>query len=293
MSWCGIVENIISDFLSLLIPVVLGSVFLVITRRTKLLEFFGARKSRRMVIYLSNLRIVRGGAVGIDNRRRSYQGAATTFLEMAVANRFRDVFNYPIPSLSDKPGLLSKLLISDVQVQLIHSPLHEGELERSSPFITLGSPAYNIASSFVEKKLHSQAKFRLGRDCMQSEVESSTGAGLDWLVGAHMGTSSTIVLEEAGQDAELGDMSPAIMVEGVPPLTGETYGFVERVVDHEQDRFVFYAAGISEFATAGAANFLMTEWRRLQQKHPKDTPFLVVLRFETNDYKRWSIVFER
>ena len=316
MSWGGIAENIISDILFLLIAVVLGWAFLVITRRTKLLGFFGVRGPRRMVIYLSNLRIVRGGATGIDGRRRSYQGAATTFLEMAVANRFRDVFNYLLPSLSDRPSVLSKLLVSDVQVQLIHSPLQEGELERSSPFITLGSPAYNIASRFAEERLHSQARFRLGRALMQPEAEapvttistvsdssgevnptltpvSGSGTALDWLTNAEMGTASANDLEESGPDAESGDTSSAIMVEGVPPITDVTCGFVERVVDHGQDRFVFYVAGISALATAGAAHFLMAEWTYLQRKYPKGTPFLVVLRFETNNYKRWSIVFER
>ena len=316
MSWDGIAENIISDILFLLIPVVLGWAFLVITRRTKLLGFFGVHEPRRMVIYLSNLRIVRGGAIGIDGRRRSYQGAATAFLEMAVANRFRDVFNYLFPSLSDRPGVLSKLLVSDVQVHLMHSPLHEGELERSSPFITLGSPAYNIASRFAEERLHSQARFRLGRARTQPEAEapaatistvsdssgevvptltpvSASGIAWDWLMNAETGTASTIDLEESGPDAEPGDTSSAIVVEGVPPITDETYGFVERVVDHGQARFVFYVAGISELATAGAAHFLTTEWTYLQRKYPKGTPFLVVLRFETNDYKRWSIVFER
>jgi hypothetical protein len=170
MSWDGIIENVISDILFLLITAVLGWMFLVFPRRTKLLEFFGVREGRRMVIYLSNLRVARGGATGIDNRRRSYQGAAASFLEMAAANRFRDVFNYLLPSLSDRPGVLSKLLVSDVQVQLMHSPLHEDELDCSSPFITLGSPAYNIASRFVEERLHSQAQFRLGRVHTQPET---------------------------------------------------------------------------------------------------------------------------
>jgi hypothetical protein len=307
MSWDGIAENIISDILFLLISVVLGWAFLATTRR-KLLAFFGVREPRRMVVYLSNLRIVRGGAIGIDGQRRSYQGTATTFLEMLVANRFRAVFNYLLPSLSDRPGILSKLLVSDVQVQLIHSPLHEGELERSSPFITLGSPAYNFASRFAEEKLHSQARFRLGRARMQpgagaeaptattstvSDPSGDTGAALDWFMNADMGIPSTIDLEGFGPNAEPGDTSSAIVVEGVPPIADETYGFVERVVDHGQDRFVFYAAGISELATAGAAHFLITKWTYLQRKYPKDTPFLVVLRFETNNYKRWSIVFER
>lgn len=316
MTWEGIAENIISSILCLVVPAVLGWALLIITRRTSLLRFFGVHRSRRVIVYLSNLRIVCGGAIGIDDRRRSYQGTTTAFLEMLVANRFRDVFNYLLPSLSDRPSILSKLLISDVQVQLMHSPLNQGELERSFPFITLGSPAYNAASRLAEERLHSQARFRLGRARSQPGAEapmatistvsdssgeviptltpvSASGVNLDWLLSAEMGSASTVDLEESGSEAEFEETSSAILVEGVPPIIDETYGFVERIVDREQDRFVFYAAGISELATAGAAHFLITRWAYLHRKYPKDAPFLVVLCFETNNYKRWSIVFER
>lgn len=244
-----IIVNVLSDFLFLLIIVALGWILFVFTRRTQLLKFYGIDTSRRIVIYLSNLRVMSGGAIGIDDQPRSYQGSAAAFGEMLVANRFRDLFNYLLPSLSDKPGVLSKLLVSDVQVQLLPSPLNQGQLEHSSSFVSLGSPAYNATSGFIERELHSRARFH--------------------------------------QDGV------AMMVEDVPPITDTTYGFVERIVDHEQRRRVFYAAGLSELATTGAAHFLVTEWARLYRKYGSDNAFVVMLRFDPMDFRRWSIVFER
>lgn len=245
----SIIVNVVSDFIFVAVVILVGWTLFVATRRRQLLRFYGADASRRIVIYLSNLRVIPGGAIGIDNLRRSYQGSTAAFGEMQVASRFRDLFNYLLPSLSERPGVLSKLLISDIQVQLQPSPLSRGEVDRSCPFVTLGSPAYNAASGLAETELNSRARF--GEDC------------------------STMVV---------GD---------VPPITDATYGFVERIVDRDQNRHVFYAAGLSELGTVGAAHFLATEWARLRRKYGYDTPFVVMLRFEPTDVRRWSIVFER
>lgn len=244
--------NILSDFIFLLIIIASGWVLFVFTHRSRLLRFYGIDTSRRIIIYLSNLRVVSGGAIGIDNIHRSYEGSAAAFGEMQVANSFRDLFNYFLPSLSDTPGLLSKLLISDVQIQMLPSPLDQGQIEPSCSFIALGSPAYNAASGFVEKALRSQAQF--------GQMEQNR---------------------------------LAMCVGEVPPIFDLTYGFVERIVDREQQRCIFYAAGLSELGTVGAAHFLSTEWSRLHRRYGNDTDFVVMLRFESIDFRRWSIVFER
>ena len=160
MTCLGILENLISDVLFVLGAILLGWAIYFVTRHTRLIRFFGVTESRRLTIYLSNLRVRTGGAIGIDGQPRSYQGSAVTFGEMQCANRFRDLFRYPLPSIADKPGILSKLLISDVQVELFRSPLTQEELERAASIITLGSPAYNVASRFVERELQSQFWFR-------------------------------------------------------------------------------------------------------------------------------------
>jgi hypothetical protein len=59
--------------------------------------FFGIGNAHRITIYISNLRINAGGAVGIDGKELSYQGLTAAFGEMSQANRFRDLFNHLLP----------------------------------------------------------------------------------------------------------------------------------------------------------------------------------------------------
>jgi hypothetical protein len=308
MMLAGVAVNVISEFIFWLILIAIAWILVFLTRRAKLLKFYGVNESRRIVIYLSNLRIMSGGAIGIDGQRRSYQGSAAAFGEMMVANRFRALFNYFLPSLSDKPGVLNKLLISDVQVQLLHSPLNQGQIERSSSFITLGGPAYNAVSGFVETELHSQARLEFGQvnsyppgETMTRTEVSAADSGDEvpstfttvspW--SSIPGSVSCLPRDEPDTQAEPRQTRPAILVEGVPPITDTTCGFVERIVDHEQKRCVFYTAGLSELGTVGAAHYLATEWASLHRKYGNDTSFVVMLRFEPTDYRCRAIVFER
>ena len=320
MTWLGILEDIVGSVLYTVILVLAGIVLVRMTHRVRLLRFFGVTQGRRIVVYLSNLGIVEGGALGLDDRRRSYQGHAVPFLEVLVAGRFRDLFNYPIPSLSDGPSTFGRLLLSDVQVDLLHSPLRIRDVEQTSPFISLGGPAYNSASALIEAQLDSQVAAQLGsrprwlapavippndaatglqglsEPTVVTSSASVTGAALAWPGSAGMGTASTIDVDPADVASARAESEAAFTVRGVPgDFADPAHGFVERLVEQHDagTRFVFYAAGISELATAGAAHFLATRWRQLERKYRGDTPFLVVLRVEGGDHTRWSIVFER
>lgn len=163
-TFCSIVINIVSEFAFLAVAAVLSFIIFRLTHRRKLFRFYGVSKPKRIVVYLSHLGIVRGGAIGIDGETGySYHGSSVVVSEAQTANRFRDQFNYPLPSLSDNPGLLGKLLISDAKVDIQLSPAAYEGLERVTSFVTFGSPAYNIASRYVEEKLHSRIRFELGR----------------------------------------------------------------------------------------------------------------------------------
>lgn len=298
MSWCSIAENVFSDFVFLFLTILAGWCLFRFTRRKRLLKFFGINESRRIAIYLSELKLEQGDASGIDNRFYSYTGSAVAFGEMQSANRFRDLFNYFLPSLSDVPNFLSKLLISDVHVQLQHSPASAGEIEYSTSLITFGSPAYNLASKFVEGKLHSKAQFGLQKMALP-DSDRTANLGIMGLVDTRDSPSpipSGTPIPENRFELPLKPLQwtnqTIINVEGVPPLHESTYGFIERIIDHENKRSVFYVAGISELSTVGAANFLMTEWGKLQQKFGNDKNFLVMLKFEPNDYRRWTKIFE-
>lgn len=314
----GIAENIFAEAAIALVLAVLGWVIFVLTKRARLLKFFGVHKSRRIVIYLSNLTVPPGGTIGVDGQRRSYQGSAVARGEMEVALRFRDLFNHPFPSLFGKPSVLNKVLISDVQVQIVEPPHELGQVEDSVSFITLGSPAYNVASAFVEEELHSQTTFGSAPTTPPSPTGAPPGtvsvttnappisgsvnrvvppsgvplspddiaSVIEWLKVAHSPTISTVSLEEPGQP-------PAILVTDIPPIVDARYAFVERIVDRRHRRHVYYVAGLSELGTTGSAHFLATEWLRLDRKYARDTDFLIMLRVEPTDFQRWSIAFER
>jgi len=295
MSWEGIAENIISDFAFLIIIISIGWGIFALTKRKKLLKFFGISESRRLTIYLSDLQLKQGNATGIDNKTHSFIGSAVSYWEMQSATKFRDLFYYFLPSLSETPDFLSKLLIADIQIQLHLSPANESETERLASFITLGSPAYNLASKFAESELHSRAHFSLGHLVLFNPEETTNSTGIIGLVESnkpkHIVSGAVVQEDDFGNLSLPKDNLTSINVNGVPPLTDSTYGFVERIIDHQNKRAIFYIAGLSELSTVGAGNFLISNWEKLQQKHGDDDNFLVMLKFEPNDYKRWIVIF--
>jgi hypothetical protein len=257
------------------------------------------------------------GAIGIDGKERSYKGSAGAFKEIQAANRFRDIFNYFLPSLADDPGILSKLLISDLQVQILPSPQEEGEVEKFASVITLGTPAYNAVSGYVESKIHSKGHFELGisgksefkNDISRMKTDSSTYTQVVSLDASLIPSGTASAFDERISDTaaskgsgftvpgadedQLIEKKSAILIEGIPPITEPNFGFVERIHDKDNDRKVFYVAGLSEDTTAGAANFLIERWSYLHKKYGREKDFLIMLRFEPPSYRNPTIIFER
>lgn len=316
--WGNVAASLVANILFIPIAIFLGWIILHFNRRRHLLRFFSINIHRRLVIYLSDLRLESGQTFGVDEKRRMYTGSAVAFGEMQSANKFRDLFNYFLPSLSEAPNFLSKLLISDVQTQIQRSPSSKEQVEKSTSFIAFGSPAYNFASRYVEESLHSKAKFILGKSLIPAPSypdKSIKPVGVTDYNRSSLPTGTSVVPDEAQiitsaspdeaiMPSPLGDKqsesvtpteSPTfISVEDIKePFMESTYGFVERIVDHKQERFVFYVAGISELSTVGAGNYLITEWGELQRKYGNDKSFLVMLNFDSTDHRRWNILFEK
>jgi hypothetical protein len=233
IGWKDIVINVVSDIVTILLLLLVAWLILVLTNRNRLLDFFGVRKSRKIVVYLSNIRVIQGGSQGIDGQIRSYFGSAVVFSELFVATKFDELFSYPLPTFDDKPGILRKLLLTDVTVKLLLSPLNDKQLESAASFITFGSPGYNKASDFFEQK-GSMAHF----------------------------------CQENGQ----------MVVNGVTIPNDGIYGFVERIVETEKDRSLYYVAGTTEPGTRGAADYLVTQWEKLQKRYGNEKDFVVVLK---------------
>ncbi len=155
--------NLISDLIFLVLVTLLafmGGVIWIRSRRRRIMRFFGISQTRRIVVYLSNIRVVQGGSIGVDGVSRSFSGETVSFEEMRVAGEFANLFAFPFPKISQSlSGFLSGWLVDTTRIQLQRSPVSETEIDRSTCLVTLGSPAYNIVSQCVEQDTNCHAKF--------------------------------------------------------------------------------------------------------------------------------------
>lgn len=155
----NISSGIIANLLFVAIMICLGWTIYYLTERKKLLSFFNISDTKRMVIYLSNLRIISGGSLGIDNNPRGYSGTTVVYGEQETASKYKESFNYLAPSLSESPSFMSNILFADIKVTSLPSPLTEDEIEANSSIISFGSPGYNKVSEFIENLPDSVMKF--------------------------------------------------------------------------------------------------------------------------------------
>ena len=153
-------QNVASEFIALLIIVVGGYLIHRFWGRRRLLRFFGIQKSKRIVLYLSNLQIVAGGSLGTGGVARNYSGPALAVDEAAIASAYQRLFNLLIPGMDNLPGVLRWIFLSDVETVIGPSPRDLAQIERIGSIIAFGSPGYNSVSSWVESDLHSAGTFQ-------------------------------------------------------------------------------------------------------------------------------------
>jgi len=151
--WTEIFSHLIADAIFLVMLILVGWSFYLFARRRKLLKFFGINSTKELIVYLSNIRVIRGGSVGIDNAPRAYAGSTVVFGEAIQANLFPNLFSYLIPGLENQPGILKFLLVSDINITIQTSPILDNDIIRNSPIITFGSPGYNKVSGWFEGTL--------------------------------------------------------------------------------------------------------------------------------------------
>jgi len=249
----SILSGVLANLAFLIILIAFAWIIFISTKRRTLYGFFNIKSSQRLVLYLSNLRIIKGGTIGIDNKTRNYEGTAVTFYEYLVSDTFRRIFYYPIQPLIEQPGILKRILFSDVNVQILKSPLEKSEIDNNASIISIGSPGYNAVSKYIEEDLNSNCRF--DKDYVH------------------------------------------ISIKGIPSISDPTQAFIERIIDSNNNRSVFYVAGISEAGTTGAMHILTMEWNRLRKKYGNDKPFVIVVKvyppYMPTEKLKWTIVFER
>lgn len=304
--------NILSDLIFIALAIILAWLYYLVTKRRQLLNFFGIKQSKRIIIYLSNLYVHSGGSTGIDELPRSFQGKAITNEEAKAANQLQSLFNYFLPSWGDKPGILSKLLIADIVVQIEISPLSVNEIEQSSSFISLGSFAYNAASGYLDKRSDALGKCWFvpvnnglildsdgNSDILKNSRVTVTGIKSENQHGGFVSPSGVVITppsssNEQGNSFPTGipveippiqplETIPGILVKNKAPVTDPRVGYLERIYDHEKQRSLFCAAGISELATVGCVYYLKSKWQELNKKYGATESFLILLRFDSDD----------
>jgi hypothetical protein len=155
----NITAGVIANVLFFALTILLGWLAFLLFRRRKLLKFFGIGQDKRITVYLSNIRVVRGGSLGTDGKPRAYAGTTVTSGESLQANLFLNLFSYLVPGLSSQPGILKYLSVSDVQVVVQPSPLREEDIDKTSTIVTFGSPGYNVVSEWVQRTLNPRMRF--------------------------------------------------------------------------------------------------------------------------------------
>lgn len=155
----NIIGGLISDLIFLILIIIIGWIIYFLTERRQLLSFFNIKETKRLVIYLGNLRITKYGSLGTDDKPRSYQGGAVVYKEQVTAAKYKERFNYLVPSISESPRFLSKILFSDIKVTSFPSPLTENEIEANCSIISFGSPGYNKVSEVIEEYPESKIGF--------------------------------------------------------------------------------------------------------------------------------------
>jgi hypothetical protein len=156
-----IIVNVFSDLITLGLLAFIAWIFFVVRYRDPLMKFFNVRANKRVVVYLSNIRVTR--SKGIDDIPRAYEGSAVVFGELNTVKEITNLFSYPFPASDNNSidTILRKLRLVDVATELHLSPLTIEEIETQASIIAIGSPGYNIASRFCEEK---GSKISFGED---------------------------------------------------------------------------------------------------------------------------------
>jgi len=163
----GFFVGILSSIAFLVLLVIAGS-GLLLWRRRRLLDLFRVSKDRGLTIFLSRLEIEQWGSIGFDGQPRSFAGPAVTAREAAAASDLRSIFEYLIPGLESQPGLLKTLFTRDIDVTVEPSPMAVGAIPNDRTMVTVGSPAFNVVSDWVQHALNPRVVFDPNNTSLQS-----------------------------------------------------------------------------------------------------------------------------
>jgi hypothetical protein len=166
-----------------------------------------------------------------------------------------------------------------------------GELEMASIFRDIFSspfPYVGERPSFLRKILMAD---------MVVQIEPSPGkydeidqsASIITLGSPGYNKVSEFVEQKLSSEARFIEENSAIKIGNAQPENRLNFSFIEKVVDTEYQRSVFYVAGMTETGTKGATYFLATRWSELRI-NGNERGFVVLLDVDETNYKDAKIV---
>lgn len=155
----SVAAGVVANLLTIVLTILGGFVIYVLLRRRALHEFWGLRSVRSVRIYLSHLRVVKGGTIGPDGAPRSFEGSVVTLLETEMANLLRGLFFATLPGRAIQPAWLKSLLLTSADAQIVPSPVGEEQPYPDGTVVALGSPGYNNVSREIESTCKSPVHF--------------------------------------------------------------------------------------------------------------------------------------
>ena len=157
--------GVLSSALFLLLSFVLGGGWYLLRRRA-LLDLFQVAKSKRLVIYLSRIQVIRGGSVGVDGEVRNFCGPTVTTAEASAATLLTAIFEYIIPGMESQPGVFKTLFTRDVTVFVQHCPQSARDIPDDVSVVAVGSPGYNTVSAWAQQALNPKISFSPNNDSL-------------------------------------------------------------------------------------------------------------------------------
>lgn len=233
------IANISSDFIFIILLILLGYLWISLTRRNKLYRFFALnRLEPKVIIYTSNLGVSqKGSTVDFRGLPRSYTGSAIPEYELSMIPPILRLFNTIVPGVDELPNILKKITLSEVDIEHQASPSKREEIDFSkSTIFTFGSPGYNCVSEYVQNDLNPLMKMlKDNMEIRESETNQVVGSG-------------------------------------------RNVAFLQKVYEKNNKRWVFYTAGIDENGTKGSLLYLIRNWRELFKKYD-DKQFAICFEF--------------
>jgi hypothetical protein len=321
--WEAVGINLLSDL------IFSGSIFIItlcvylIFQRVRILKFFGVDKSKKITIFTSNLIVEMFGSTGNDGIPYSFQGTAIPYEESKAASQIHNLFNYFLPSQFEKPGLVSKILISDIDAKVLPAPKSTNVIEQNSTVISLGFPPYNIISKLIEETYNATAKLNYIKEnsienyeYLRGKLEKNYASSSDNSAGTivpsqllrEISVMSSVSFNATRSFGDIEDSSeqiikalenanqiryiPAITIPNFHLFTDTYIGFIQKIVDTKNKRFFFYIAGLSEYATAGSAYYLVDNWKDLQKMYGNDSPFCVLVKVSSTNIKSSQLIYK-